>query len=64
VTRPAQVVVKGITFKEPVWVDLVSGRIYALPANRITSAGGFTILKDVPLYDAPVLIAEKASVLK
>jgi hypothetical protein len=64
VTRPAQVVVQGLQIKEPVWVDLVSGRIFEIPANRILSTGGFTIFKDVPLYDAPVLIAERALVLK
>jgi len=61
VTRPAQVVVKGLAIKEPVWVDLVSGRIYEIPADRIVKAGAFTIFKDIPLYDAPVLIAEKAA---
>lgn len=58
-TRPAQVVVKDIAFKEPVWVDLVSGRIYEIPADRIMNTGAFTIFKDIPIYDAPVLIAEK-----
>jgi hypothetical protein len=60
VTHPAQVEVKGLAIKEPVWVDLVSGRIYEIPADCITSAGELTIFKDVSLYDAPVLIAEKA----
>jgi hypothetical protein len=64
VTRPAQVAVKGLVVKEAVWVDLVSGRIYEIPADRIVKAGGFTIFKDIPLYDAPVLIAEKGLVLK
>jgi hypothetical protein len=63
-TRPAQVTVKGLAFKEPVWVDLVSGRIYEWPADRIVKAGEFTVFKDVPLYDAPVLIAEKALVVR
>ncbi len=61
VTRPAQVVVKGLDIREPVWVDLVSGRIYEIPSDRIVHAGVFTIFKDVPCYDAPVLIAEKAA---
>ncbi|MCX7826050.1 MAG: beta-galactosidase [Verrucomicrobiae bacterium] len=59
VTRPAQVVVKGLAIKEPVWVDLVSGRIYEIPTDRVVKAGAFTIFKDIPLYDAPALIAEK-----
>jgi hypothetical protein len=58
-TRPAQVVVKGLAIQEPVWVDLVSGRVYGIPADHIVKAGVFTIFKDIPLYDAPVLIAEK-----
>lgn len=61
VTRPAQVVVKGLSIHEPVWVDVVSGRIYEIPADRVMSAGEFTLFKDIPLYDAPVLIAEKAA---
>lgn len=64
VTRPAQVTVKDLTFKEPVWVDLITGRVYELPADRMVKAGAFTLFKDVPFYDAPVLIAEKAWVLK
>ncbi len=63
-TRPAQVTVKGLAFKEPVWADLVSGGVYEIPAERIAKADAFTIFKDVPLYDAPVLIAERALVLK
>ncbi|MEI8290556.1 MAG: beta-galactosidase [Verrucomicrobiota bacterium] len=64
VTRPAQVVVKNLAIKEPVWVDLVSSRIYEIPADRIVKAGEFIIFRDIPLYDAPVLIAEKELVLK
>ena len=63
-TRPAQVVVKGLSIKEPVWVDLVSGRIYEFPADRILIVGEATTFKDVPLYDAPVLLVEKNLVLK
>ncbi len=63
-TRPAQVVVKSPSIKEPVWVDLVSGRIYEIPADRILTVGESTTFKDVPLYDAPVLLAEKSLVLK
>jgi hypothetical protein len=64
VTRPAQVEVKEISFKEPVWVDLVSGRIYEIPSERITKVGASILFKDIPLYDAPILIAERSWVLK
>jgi hypothetical protein len=64
VTRPAQVLVKGLVINQPVWVDLVSGRIYEIPANRMQNADTVTIFKDIPLYDAPVLLAEKELVLQ
>ena len=63
-TRPAQVMVKALNIKEPVWVDLVSGRIYEITEGCIIRNGDLTIFKDVPIYDAPVLIAEKALVVK
>ncbi len=62
-TRPAQIMLKGLAIQDPVWVDLVSGRIYAFPAERILRDGDLLIFKDVPLYDAPVMIAEKALVM-
>ena len=64
VIQPAQVTVKGLAFSKPVWVDLVSGRIYELPPDRILKSGDFTIFKDVPVYDAPVLLAERELVLR
>jgi hypothetical protein len=61
VTRPAQVAVKDLAIAEPVWVDLVSGRVCEIPADKIQRTGGVITFKDLPLYDAPVLIAEKAA---
>ncbi len=58
-TRPAHLVVRNLAFQQPVWVDLISGWIYEIPADRIVKSGEFTIFKDLPLYDAPVLVAEK-----
>jgi hypothetical protein len=63
VTHPAQVEIKDLAIREPVWIDLVSGRVYELPTDRVEQDGQSTRFKDIPLYDAPVLIAEKAIVL-
>jgi len=60
VTRSAQFVVKDLAFTDPVWVDLVSGRVYEIPPDRIQRAGASTSFNNIPLYDAPVLIAEKS----
>ncbi|MDO5580353.1 MAG: beta-galactosidase [Planctomycetia bacterium] len=63
-TVPGQLTLKGISFKEPVWVDTVSGAIYAIPKDRILRSGDSIAFKDIPLYDAPVFIAEKAMLIK
>ena len=63
-TRPAQVTVRGLAMRDPVWVDLVSGRVYELPPTCAVQAGAFTVFRDVPLYDAPVLIADRSLVLR
>jgi len=45
------VTLPGLKFTEPVYVDMLTGKVYALPVS-------FT---QVPIYDSPVLIAEKAA---
>jgi hypothetical protein len=63
-TVSAQITLKGCAIKEPVWVDLISGRIFEIPAERVTRDGDTLVFKDIPVYDAPALVAEKALVLK
>ncbi len=62
-TTPAQITLTGVTFEEPVWVDTVTGAIYELPKDRIVTEGGKTVLKDIPLYDAPAFITDKRVVV-
>jgi hypothetical protein len=56
-------IAKG-SFTEPVWVDLITGGIYALPADSIAVDGETVVFKDIPVYDAPALITDKSLVLK
>jgi len=41
----------SLRFKNPVYADLLTGKVYALPSS----------FKQVPVYDSPVLIAEKSA---
>lgn len=63
-TKPATVTVTGLQFKEPVWVDLMTGHIYRIPASEWTVTGGKYTFSKIPLYDSPVLIAEKGIFIK
>lgn len=62
-TIPAQITLSGVAFEEPVWVDMVTGAIYELPADRVLAEGDKTLLKDIPVYDAPALITDKSMVV-
>ena len=49
------------TFEDPVWVDLLSGRVYEFPKRYILREGGFNIVNLLPLIDSPCLLAERAA---
>jgi hypothetical protein len=46
----------GARFDEPVYVDLLTGEVRALPRTEAGSSFG-----RIPLYDSPILIAEKSA---
>lgn len=50
-------------FETPVWVDLRTGGVYEIPRSNFSRNGATFVFKDVPVYDAPILIAEKNIVL-
>ena len=41
----------------PVWVELVTGKIFEIPPETILRMGDFTIFRDLPIYDSPCLLA-------
>jgi hypothetical protein len=61
-TQKAVVRLQNGNFKKPVWVDLISGRIYEIPESNWRKDGSNYIF-EVPVYDSPVLITDKSIVL-
>ena len=51
-------------FKEPVWIDLVTGAIYRIPERMAINVRNGRMFEDVPYYDAPVVITDKSLVMK
>jgi hypothetical protein len=49
-------------FKEPVLVDLRSSTVYALPRDAWTQAEAGTTFRGLPVYDSPMLIAERSAI--
>ena len=64
-TRPVAFTVRR-ALKEPVWVDLMTGRVYEFPRKNIipTGFGDTCIYKMVPVYDSPCLLTERSVVLE
>ena len=42
----------------PVWVEMITGRIFEIPSANVKHGKGKTILTDVPMWDSPVMIAD------
>jgi Glycosyl hydrolases family 39 len=47
-------------FDTPVFVDIITGAVYEIPATQWSKKGNMYTFKDFPVYDAPVLIADKS----
>ncbi|MCX7010197.1 MAG: hypothetical protein NTY53_23655 [Kiritimatiellaeota bacterium] len=62
-TTPVDLTFAGAKFTEPVYADLLTGQIYKIPRDRWSSADDTVTFKQMPVYDSPVLIAEKTALL-
>ncbi len=60
-TRPAVIEWNGAPLKDPVWVDLFTGAVYAFPARQqIVHSTGVSFVR-VPVYDSPCILTEKSA---
>ncbi len=58
--KQTTITVDGALFKTPVYVDLISGKVYELPKGSWKKEGGSFVFEGVPVPDYPVLITDKA----
>ncbi len=59
-TTPVSFTIGNANFKNPVWVDVMTGGIYEIPKNQMVKTGTSYTFTHIPFYDAPVLITEKS----
>lgn len=50
----------GMQFARPVWVDLLTGSVYGIPAKLVSRVDRATVLRDLPAYDSVTLVAEQS----
>jgi hypothetical protein len=63
IPKNLNITILNSNFDQPVYVDMLTGGIYEIPENQIDRKGVKTVFKNVPIYDSPILIADK-SILK
>jgi hypothetical protein len=54
--------VKGMVFNEPVYVEMVTGKVFDIGKESFTSDGKDTAFTAVPVWDSPAMLAERAQV--
>ena len=62
-TTTVSITLENIDFKSPVWVDLMTGSIYEITTTQWSKSGNNSTFS-IPLYDSPVLLSEKAFLIK
>ena len=48
--------------EKPVWIDMITGRVFEIPEAQVCATDGGVVLKSVPMWDSPVLIASRGAV--
>lgn len=57
-----QLSVKGGRFKDPVWVDLITGVVYEIPREQVRAEGDIVTLAAIPVYDGPAAVLDRSLV--
>ena len=51
----------GEPMKDPVWIDLLSGKIWEFPKANVLKRAGGTTYTNVPSYDSPCILTERTA---
>ncbi len=54
--------VKETNFKDPVFVEMISGKVYEINSTDWQNKGEDTVFKNLPVWDSVVMITERANV--
>ncbi|MFI7287870.1 hypothetical protein ACIBRY_14650 [Streptomyces anulatus] len=59
---PTRLTLPGGDFTDPVYVDVRTGAVFDIPAADWSVAGSTHTFRNVPVYDSPVLIADRSTI--
>jgi polysaccharide biosynthesis protein PslG len=58
----ANISIKGANFIDPVYVDMITGKVYELDKSKLKISGENSIITALPVWDSPVMITERSLV--
>ena len=62
VWEPVDLIISGVVFKDPVYVEMITGKVFDLDKTRWKTEGGNTTFTRLPVWDSPMMLAERAQV--
>ena len=54
--------IKKMNFKDPVYVEMISGKVYEINKSDWENKGADVVLKNLPVWDSVIMIAERQQV--
>lgn len=60
--KPVKITVKDVHFKDPVYIEMITGRVYELDRADWNNVGKNVEFQRLPIWDSPVVIAERAKI--
>ncbi len=54
--------IQGATFQDPVYVEMITGKVYELDRSAWKSDAGNTAFKALPIWDSPMMLVERDQV--
>ncbi len=57
--KPTNITINNASFTQPVYADMISGKVFEIPKSNFTKTGATWVFTDIPVTDYPVLIADK-----
>ena len=59
-TFPIDITLENVNFTNPVFVDLLTGKVYEIPKTDWKKTNTQYTFKQIPVYDSPILIVDKS----
>lgn len=59
---PVNLTIDDVNFKDPVYVEMVTGKIYNIDPSEWHNAGKNVVFSGLPLWDSVVMVAERSQV--